>query len=61
MRGVPDNFYYVVLNIVHYIICSDRNSIWEGGGPGVRDRNKKLKCVGCYLKKLRHIRNGSYF
>ena len=49
MRGVPDKFYYVALNVVHCIIillCGDRNSIWEGGGPGVRDRNKKLSAWG---------------
>ena len=38
-----DDFYHVVLNVVHYIICNNRSSIWEEGGPGVRDGNKKLK------------------
>ena len=63
--GVPtgaDNFYYVALNVVHYITCSDKNSIWEGGGPGVRDRNMKLKWGTCITSnKLWHIRNGGYF
>ena len=42
------------------MVCSDRNSIWEGGGPGVRDRNKKLKW-GIASKDYGTLENGGYF